>query len=98
MPHDPEAHPTRFRVAPDVHASVSTDGLVILDVRGGLVLASNTIGARIWELIERQVDCRDIAAQLARDFGVPVDRTERDVRAFVTALEARGLVSAEPTC
>jgi hypothetical protein len=89
---------TRFRVSQNVRASISGDGLVLLDVQGGLVLASNPVGARIWTLVEQQRGCVDIASQLARDYDVPVQRAYRDVIAFVTALEARGLVNEEPAC
>jgi hypothetical protein len=89
---------TRFRVSQNVRASISGDGLVLLDVHGGLVLASNLIGARIWELVEQQIGCVEIANQLARAYDVPVQRAYCDVIAFVTALEARGLVNEEPAC
>jgi hypothetical protein len=90
--------PAHFHVSRKVRASVSSDGLVLLDVQRGLVLASNPIGARIWQLVERQLGCPEIASQLARDFDVPVERAYRDVIAFVRALEARGLVNEAPGC
>jgi hypothetical protein len=88
----------RFHVSQNVRASISSDGLVLLDVRGGLVLASNAIGARIWQLVEQQLGCREIAGQLAGHYDVPVERAYRDVIAFVTALEARGLVCEASAC
>jgi hypothetical protein len=54
MTNDVRIERTRFRLSPNVRASISADGLVLLDVQGGLVLASNPIGARICELIEQQ--------------------------------------------
>jgi hypothetical protein len=95
---DPRIDRTRFHVSQHVRASISGDGLVLLDVQGGFVLASNLIGARIWELIEQQLGSREIASQLAREFDVPVQRAYSDVIAFVTALEARGLVNEAPAC
>jgi hypothetical protein len=90
-------HQLRYRVSPAVRASVSTDGLVLLDVRGGLVLASNPIGARIWSLIEQTHNRREIAQQLTDDYGVPLDRAQGDVDGFVAALIARGLVIEDPS-
>ncbi|MCU1384450.1 MAG: hypothetical protein JWL71_3147 [Acidobacteria bacterium] len=89
---------THFQISPAVRASISGDGLVLLDVHGGIVLASNPIGARIWQLLESRLDCLEIARRLACDYGVSIERTQRDVGAFVTALEARGLVTAESAC
>jgi hypothetical protein len=90
--------PDCFRASETVRASISADGLVLLDVQGGLVLSANSIGARIWELIQQQVGCVEIASRLARDYDVPLERAHRDVVAFVAALEARGLVKPEPPC
>jgi hypothetical protein len=89
---------TRFHASQHVRASISSDGLVLLDLQGGFVLASNPIGARIWELVEQQLGPREIASQLAREFDVPVERAYTDVIAFVTALETRGLVHEAPAC
>jgi hypothetical protein len=89
---------THFQISDAVRASISGDGLVLLDVHRGVVLASNAIGARIWQLIEAHLDGVEIAARLARDFDVPIERAQHDATAFLAALEARGLVSAEPAC
>ena len=85
----------RFQPTADVKASVSGDGLVLLDVSGGLVLSSNAIGARIWQLLEARHPRADIARHLAEEYAIPVDRAERDVAGFIAALLARGLVAAE---
>ena len=89
---------TNFHISEAVRASISDDGLVLLDVHGGVVLASNSIGARIWQLLESRLDCLEIAGRLAGDYDVPIERTQHDVAAFLTALEAQGLVTAEPAC
>ena len=88
----------RFQIAGAVRASISNDGLVLLDVQGGVVLASNPIGARIWQLIESGLDGVEVASRLAHEYDVPIERAERDVAAFLAALEAQGLVRAEPVC
>lgn len=89
---------TRFHIADAVRASISDDGLVLLDIQGGVVLASNAIGACIWQLVESRLDCLEIASRLAGDYDVSIERAQHDVAAFLTALEARGLVTAEPAC
>jgi len=78
-----------------VRASVSGDGLILLDVDGGLVLSSNAVGARIWQLIEQQRTTDEIAQQLVDDYAVTVERARQDVHAFVADLIARGLVAGE---
>jgi hypothetical protein len=83
----------RIHVASGVRASISHDGLVLLDVHGGLVFASNSVGARIWQLIEARRPRTEIARQLADDYNIGFDRAQTDVIAFVDTLAARGLVA-----
>ena len=85
----------RIRPSPAVRASISGDGLILLDIDGGMVLSSNAVGARIWQLIEQQHTTGEIARQLADDYVVPVDRALRDVQTFVADLMARGLVAGD---
>lgn len=86
----------RLHPSPAVRASTSGDGLVLLDVDGGLVLASNAVGARIWQLIEGGRSLGEIGQTLADDYTVPLERAQRDVAAFVADLKARGLVAGDP--
>lgn len=86
---------SRFRPSPGVRASISTDGLVLLDVRGGVVLGSNAIGARIWQLLERHHSPEDIARRFVEDYGLDPEEAGRDVGAFVAALAARRLIRQE---
>ena len=88
----------RLRISPAVRASMSCDGLVLLDVQGGMLLASNPVGARIWELIEQQRTRVEIAGQLVADYGISFQRAESDLAAFLADLAARGLVTEDPTC
>jgi len=85
----------RFHLSRAARASVSDDGLILLDVDGGLVLSSNAVGARIWQLLEQQRTTSEIAAQLVEDYAISAERALQDVHAFVGDLLARGLVSGE---
>ena len=85
----------RFRPSPAVRASISPDGLVLLDVAAGAVFAANPVGARIWQLLDEQRTTPEIVRQLVRDYDVAADRAEGDVAAFVAALVARGLLTEQ---
>jgi Coenzyme PQQ synthesis protein D (PqqD) len=85
-----------LRPSAAVKASVSGDGLILLDVEGGMVLSANAIGARIWHLIEQRLPVPDIARTLAHDYTISLERAERDVAAFVAQLLSRGVVAREP--
>lgn len=81
--------------SPAVRASISGDGLVLLDTDGGVVLSSNHVGARIWTLVAERCTIVEIAAQLAAEYDVSVDRAREDVRRFVSDLVSRGIVREE---
>jgi coenzyme PQQ synthesis protein D (PqqD) len=91
-PSTPNA-PLRPSVA--VRASTSSDGLILLDERGGLVFASNQVGALIWELIEQRSTPHAIVRRLVTEYGVADERATVDVAAFVGALAARGLIAQD---
>ena len=86
----------RFRRSSAVRASISADGLVLLDLHGGLVLSSNVVGARIWQLIEEDQPAGEIARRIADEYDVAGDRARLDAAAFIEALIARGLITPEP--
>jgi hypothetical protein len=88
----------RIHVAAGVRASISNDGLVLLDLHGGLVFASNAVGARIWQLIEERRPRSEIALRLADEYQIATERADGDVAHFVEALAARGLVAVEAGC
>ena len=81
-----------LRPSPTVRASTSDDGLVLLDLEGGLVLSANPVGGRIWTLIEQQHTPAQIAARLTAEYAISEERALGDVLAFVDALRARNLV------
>lgn len=85
----------RFQPSAMVKASISEDGLVLLDVSGGLVMSSNGVGARIWQLLSQRHARPEIARQLSDEYAIPIERAQQDVAAFVAALIARGLVIAD---
>lgn len=86
-------HTDRFRPSPTVRASISADGLVLLDIDGGQVLASNAVGARIWQMVEAGRTPLEIAGCLVHDYDVTPDRALGDVVSLVGALESRGLIA-----
>jgi hypothetical protein len=86
-----------FHPAPTVRASITGDGLVLLDVRTGQLLAANAVGAEIWQLARACRTPREIADHLARQYRISFDTAHRDVVAFLAALESRGLLAEEPS-
>ena len=83
----------RLRPSSSVRASRSNDGLVLLDVERGELLASNAIGAGIWQLIEDGSTPAEIARRIANQYDISLTQAERDVDAFLSTLTSRGLIT-----
>jgi len=73
-------------------ATAATDGLVLLDVRGGVVLAANDVGARIWQLLEQHQTPHAIAERFAGEYEIALEQARGDVTDFIDALVSRRLI------
>jgi hypothetical protein len=66
---------------------------VILTMDTKLLCGLNTVGSRVWELIDGRRDVEQIAEVIAREFRVEPERARADVRAFLQQLADKGLVT-----
>jgi hypothetical protein len=78
-----------------VRASITRDGLVLLDIRNGQLFAANAVGAEIWQLAQAHRTPAEIAGHLAQQYGIHTDTAHRDVVSFLAALVSRGLLAEE---
>jgi len=69
---------------------------VILSVDTKVFRGLNPVGSRVWELIDGARTLDEIAAMISREFDVTPEVAAGDVRAFVEALLAKGLVTQAP--
>lgn len=81
-----------MRVSGHVRKTHSQDGGVVLDVQHGRMFRLNFVGSRIVELIEQDVTPQQIAAEIAREFGISADVAERDTREFLNMLAKHQLI------
>src|SRR5690348_11022296 len=65
---------------------------VILGMREGAYFGLDTVGTRIWELVQRPTRLADVAAALEREFDVTRDVVNTDLLAFAATLATRGLI------
>ncbi len=82
----------RWLVSPEVQASVHADGAVFLHTGRSVLFSCNRVGAGIWQGVVNGETPRDIAAGISRDYGVAADEVERDTLAFLTQMEAQGIL------
>jgi hypothetical protein len=64
---------------------------VVLNLESGTYFGLNSVGTRIWLLLE-QHDLGGTCERLAAEYDAPRERIESDVLALVDSLEDKGLV------
>lgn len=83
-----------WEVNPDVRSTYSTEGAVLLDVRGGLCYRLNMVATRIWVTIETShagIGIAGIADALETHFDVPRHKLESDIAEYLNELERIGV-------
>jgi len=83
----------QHRIAPDVHASASDEGLVLLHVPTGRVYRCNRTAARIWQGLESGLVPERISHEISRDFAVDETLVRSDTARFVAQLESHGFIT-----
>jgi hypothetical protein len=73
---------------------IDQDGAVILDVRQGKIVRCNQTGAAIFDLLSRGYDQEQIATEFSRLYEISQASASEDVCAFLTSLQARGLLGS----
>jgi hypothetical protein len=64
----------------------------ILDVQSGIYYGLNTVGARIWRLIQEPRTVNEVYETLLEEYEVEPERCERELLALLQELAAKGLV------
>lgn len=83
-----------MKPAEHVRASVTNDGLVVLDIDKGEIFSANVIAARIWQgLVVDGKERRAVVESIVTEWGAAQESVEKDLDAFVETLVARQLVS-----
>ena len=78
--------------SPDAVESAVGDETVILHLVNGTYYGLDPVGTRIWAMIKDGAAMPAICRTLADDYGVALATIEEDARAFLTDLEAQGIL------
>ena len=84
-----------FRVAPDVRASLHSEGVVLIDARRGTVFSANRVGAMIWNAAAERWTLNRIAESISNEFDIPTQAAQDDAAEFVAQLAKEGLLVPE---
>lgn len=83
---------TRIVAAKDHATSELAGEAVILNLKTGVYFGLNTVGARIWELIQEPTTVHEIMAVLLAEYEVEAPRLEDDLRSLLNQLSENQLV------
>ena len=67
----------------------------ILDIKSGTYYGLNTIGARIWNLIQSPKNVKEVLDVLLEEYDVETDRCEKELLDLLHELEAKGLIEIQ---
>lgn len=81
-----------IQVAKDQVSCDLAGEVVILDLKTGVYYGLDSVGARIWNLIQEPKPVRDIRDMLLNEYDVTSDRCERDLYGLLQELAAVGLL------
>lgn len=68
------------------------DGVTILSMTDGMYYGMNTVGAKIWRMIQEERKAFDILQSLLSQYNVEPGQCERDLLGLLNKMFARGLV------
>ena len=86
---------TMVEVAKD-QVSCDLDGeTAILNLKNGVYYSLDTVGARIWQLIQVPSKVSDIQGVVLEEYDVDANRCERDLRNLLQKLAAEGLIEVK---
>jgi hypothetical protein len=77
----------RDQVSSDLGGEVA-----ILDLAGGVYYGLDTVGARVWELVQEPIEVSQLQEIMVEEYDADRARVERDVLAFLERLADEGLV------
>jgi Coenzyme PQQ synthesis protein D (PqqD) len=82
--------------APEQLSSGLGGEAVLLDLREGVYYGLDSVGARIWELVQEPRSVADVRDTLLAEYEVEPERCEQDVVRLLTDLAEHGLVEVRP--
>jgi hypothetical protein len=82
---------TRDHVAAEVG-----DEVVILNLKDEVYYGLGSVGARIWELVQKPRRVSDLRDTIVAEYDVEASEAQRDILGLLADLAERGLVEVQP--
>jgi len=71
------------------------DESAILNLKNTVYYGLNSVGARVWELVQQPRSVGEIRDTLLEEFEVEVERCERDLLALLEKMRSEGLIEVQ---
>jgi hypothetical protein len=84
---------TALRASDDVVFREVDGEAVILNLASGVYFGLDTVGTRIWQLIEQHRHLSKVLTELGLEYEAPLEELERDLLGLVADLREKGLVT-----
>ena len=81
-----------MRISEHVRATITQDGAVLMNIKGGHMITLNLTGSIIWQQLADGRSPEQIADTISPQFGIPREQALADVNEFLQQLETHQLI------
>ena|SRR5712664_989747 len=85
---------SKMKISEYVRTTITQDGAVLMNIKGGHMVTLNPIGSIIWQQLSDGRSPERIAAHLASEFGISGEQASADVSEFLEQLEGQHLIES----
>jgi hypothetical protein len=82
-----------MKILEHVRTTITQDGAVLMNIKGGHMLTLNLTGSMIWRQLAEGRSLEQIADTLSPQFGIPREQALADVNEFLQQLESQQLIA-----
>ncbi len=83
---------SRLQIQDDVLFQELQGEAVLLNLKTGMYLGLDSVGTRIWQLLQEHGTLSRVVEAMLQEYDVPQDRCEADLLNLVSQMEKQGLV------
>ena len=83
-----------MKISEHVRTTITQDGAVLMNIKGGSMLTLNPSGSIIWQQLSDGRSPEQITSHLASEFGISREQASADVNEFLEQLEAQHLIES----
>ena len=85
---------SKMKISEHVRTTITQDGAVLMNSKGGSMLTLNPSGSIIWQQLSDGRSPEQITSHLASEFGISREQASADVNEFLEQLEAQHLIES----